>query len=283
MKMMGRIRGPVLAVAALSLAGGIGCQKDDRSMETALQRIDDRLAKMEAQLARAAPARAGAAAAGPGAPSRRPARPPGPAPEAVYSVPIDGAPFVGAKDARVTVVEAFEFACPFCLRVKPTLEQLLRDYQGKIKIVYKHLIVHPGSATTPAHAACAAAEQGKFAAMYAGIWTRGFSAGRNLSKDNMLAIAEGIGLDMDRFTRDMDGDACKQRVARDQQELRKVGARATPAFFINGRYLSGARPIDQFKKLIDEELAKANQRIASGTAVADYYRQWVVDRGKKTL
>jgi hypothetical protein len=58
---------------------------------------------------------------------------------------------------------------------------------------------------------------------------------------------------------------------------------ATPAFFINGRFISGAVPIDNFITVIDEELKKANERIQQGTAKAQYYQQWVVDKGLKTL
>ena len=99
---------PLLAMAALSLAAAPGCQKDDKSMEAALKRNDDRLAKIETTLETGVPARAGAAGAAAG--NQRRGRPPGPDPQAVYSVPIDGAPFKGVKDAKITVVEAFEFA-----------------------------------------------------------------------------------------------------------------------------------------------------------------------------
>ena len=95
-----------LTASALAIAGVAGCQKDDKSMEAALKRIDDRLKNIEDKLEKGVPAaRPGAAAA-----ARGQGRPPGPDPAAVYSVPIDGAPFKGAEHAKVTIVEAFEFA-----------------------------------------------------------------------------------------------------------------------------------------------------------------------------
>lgn len=112
---------------------------------------------------------------------------------------------------------------------------------------------------------------------------KAYSQGRNLSKERMVELAQEIGLDMGKFNKDIDGDDCKKTVAEDQQHLRRVGARGTPAFFINGRFLSGARPIDQFKKIIDEELAKANDRIKKGTSVEKYYAEWVLGKGKKSL
>ena len=69
----------------------------------------------------------------------------------------------------------------------------------------------------------------------------------------------------------------------DQAELAKVGTTGTPAFYINGRFLSGARPIEQFKAIIDEELKKADERIKAGTPAEKYYDEWVIGKGKKSL
>ncbi|HUH04378.1 MAG TPA: DsbA family protein [Kofleriaceae bacterium] len=168
------------------------------------------------------------------------------------------------------------------MRVGPTLEQLKKDYNNEIKVVFKNLIVHPGTATIPALASCAANLQGKFEPMYDLIWEKGFNAGRNLSQDNMEKLAGELGLNMSKFKADMEGD-CKKIVEQEQSEMRAVGARGTPAFFINGRFLSGAQPIENFKAIIDDELKKANDRIAKGTSVENYYEEWVMKKGKKTL
>lgn len=221
--------------------------------------------------------------AAPGA-ARAPARPqrPRPQPESVYSVNVSSAPFRGAKDAKVTVVKAFEFACPFCQKVSPTLDQLLKDYEGDIKIAYKHFVVHPQSATEPALASCAGGMQGKWKEIYDALWADAFSK-RDFSPENMDKIAKGVGLDMAKYKADKDG-ACKELIRKDQAEVSAVGTSGTPAFYINGRFLSGARPVDQFKALVDEELKKANDRIAKGEAnVSNYYDTFVVKKGLKKL
>ncbi len=169
------------------------------------------------------------------------------------------------------------------MRVGPTLEQLLKDYEGDIKIVYKHYVVHPQTATTPALAACAAHKQGKFVQMEKDIWEKGFKQNRNLSADNMEKIAKGIGLDMNKFKADMNGAECKKTVQTDQAQLAAVGARGTPAFFINGRFLSGAQPVDRFKVIIDEELKKANANIKKGAKVETYYNEFVLKKGLKKI
>lgn len=158
----------------------------------------------------------------------------------------------------------------------------MKDYKNEVKVVYKHLIVHPGSATIPALASCAADKQGKFEPMYHLIWEKGFNAGRNLSQENMEKLAAELSLDMGKFKADMEGD-CKKKVEQDQSDMRAVGARGTPAFFINGRFLSGAQPIENFKAIIDDELKKANDRISKGTPVNNYYEEWVVKKGKKSI
>jgi protein-disulfide isomerase len=132
----------------------------------------------------------------------------------------------------------------------------------------------------PAQATCAADKQGKFHDMYNAIWDK---ARGDLGEENMVKLAKEIGLNTSKFQADMKGD-CQKVVREDQQEMARVGVSGTPAFYINGRFLSGARPIEQFKALIDEELKKANERVGKeGTTAANYYQKWVVEKGKKTM
>ena len=169
------------------------------------------------------------------------------------------------------------------MKVGPTLDQLLKDYPKDVRVVYKHFVVHPQQATIPALAACAADKQGKFFKMYELIWEKGFNAGRDLSQANMEKIAGEVGLNMQKFKADMEGE-CKKIIRDDQQQMATVGVGGTPAFFVNGRFLSGARPIEQFKALVDEELKKANERIGKeGTTAGNYYQKWVLEKGKKSL
>lgn len=149
-----------------------------------------------------------------------------------------------------------------------------------MKVVYRHYVVHPQTATDPALATCAAHLQGKFEKMEELVWEKAYKAGRDLSEKKMLELAQEAGLDMNKFKADMKG-SCTQKVREDQAVLASFGARGTPAFFINGRFLSGARPFASFKEVIDDELAKANKRIAQGTPVEKYYDTWVLEKGLK--
>ena len=153
----------------------------------------------------------------------------------------------------------------------------------------KHLVVHPQTAMSPALAFCAASKQGKAMEMDDLLWEKGFKA-RKFDADQCWTSgncelansnAEQLKLDMNKFKEDMKG--CQQLVQNDMRDLQKFGVGATPSFFINGRFISGAVPIDNFTTLIDEELKKANERVQQGTPAAQYYQQWVVDKGLKTL
>ena len=164
-----------------------------------------------------------------------------------------------------------------------TIEQLKKDYGDDLKVVYKHYIVHPQSATIPAEATCAADQQGKFVQYEKAVWDKLYKT-RKFDKASMEGLAGELGLNMDKFKKDMAGK-CKALVKKDHSELARVGARGTPAFFINGRFISGAQPIGRFKSIIDEELKKANERIKkeSDTTVENYYAKWVLAKGKKSL
>jgi protein-disulfide isomerase len=209
--------------------------------------------------------------------------PPEPDSQEVYAVPVDGSPVEGPADAKVTIVKAFEFACPYCERSRPTLDEIRTKYGNDVRIVYKHFIVHQDDAVVPARAVCAAHLQGKFTAMKDAIWDHGFNAGRDLSEDNMKRQARRVGLNMRRFEKDMSGP-CAQRVEKDQVLLSKVGVQGTPYFYVNGRLVRGAMPFDVFRQLIDEELAKANEVIQSqGVKAAEYYDTVIVAKGRTEM
>jgi protein-disulfide isomerase len=262
--------------AALLLLALSACTREDPALKEQLGKIDERLASIETMV------KAGGGRGGPGAAGQRPSRPT-PSPTDVYSIDIAGSPTIGKPTAKVTVVEGFEFACPYCRKMPPTIEQLKKDYGDDIRFVKKQFVVHPQVATLPALAFCAAGRQGKAAEMETALWEKGFDAQRNYAADNIDAIAKGVGVDMGKFKADMDGE-CKAQIQKEQTSLAAVGTSGTPAFYINGRFLSGARPIEQFKAIIDEELKKANERIGKEGVVAEnYYQKWVVEKGKKKL
>lgn len=187
-------------------------------------------------------------------------KPQGPDPGKAYEFAVGASPVVGKADAKVTVVHFFDYQCPFCVRVGPTIEQLVKEYPGDVRIAYKH---HPlpmhAQAMIAAEAAMAAQAQGKFAEMHAKLMENSHA----LSREKIVELASGLGLDVARFTRELDTHVHKPAIEAMTKEAMGIGATGTPATFVNGRYLSGAQPFEAFKKLVDEALAKP------GAAAAD--------------
>jgi len=264
----------VLLAAILPLAA---CQSDQT-------KINERFDKLEKLIAAQCSGGGNGRAA-----AQRPSRPE-PDRSKTYAMSIENDAFDGPADAKITVVKAYDYACPYCERVRGTMADLHKKYGDDIRVVYKQLVVHPTTAMSGALAFCAAAKQGKGPQMDALIWDKSFKA-RQFDPDKcwesdagcplMNGFAQELQLDQNKFKADM--KSCTSVVQQDMRDLQKFGVGATPSFFINGRFISGAVPIDQFTTVIDEELKKANERIAQGTPKAQYYQQWVLDKGLKTL
>jgi protein-disulfide isomerase len=176
----------------------------------------------------------------------------GPAPVTPSSFDLTGSPVRGDVNAPVTLVEFSDFQCGFCQRVNATLAELLAKYPGKIRIVFKHSPIEGHTAAPLAHrAAMAAQEQGKFWEMHDRI----FAAQRQMTRADLIAHAQALGLDMGRFTEGLDADRFVKVLDRDKAEAEKVGVDGTPTFFINGKPLVGALPLATFSAAIDAALA----------------------------
>ena len=230
------ILGAAVVVAGLVVKDGI----DDQT--AVLAGVQESLGEIEGALA-------GGALRGAGA---RPEARRAPDPAQKVEVPLGDAPVRGSADAEVAIVEYSDFQCPFCARAVPTLNQILETYDGRVKLVYKHLPLRIHPEAQPAAAAAEAARlQGKFWEMHDKI----FAGHRELSDAKYVQWAQELGLDVERFERDRKSEAVRARIARDEEEASRLGVGGTPAFFINGRFLSGAQPFDSFKRMIDEEFA----------------------------
>jgi protein-disulfide isomerase len=183
-----------------------------------------------------------------------PAAAPGaPAPGAIQNVAVGTAPVKGPANAPVTIVEFSDFQCPFCSRVEPTIKQIEEEYKGKVKVAWKNqpLPFHQ-FAKPAATAALAANEQGKFWEYHDKL----FANQQALDRASLERYAQELGLNMDRFKAALDSNKFDGQIQQDSQEGSRLGANGTPTFFINGRQLVGAQPLDQFKAIIDDELKK---------------------------
>ena len=206
------------------------------------------------------PTQAPAGAAKTGAASSSPTPPAAPEPR----IDLDSklAPARGPATAKVTIVEISDFECPFCQRAAGTLKEVLAAYPGQLRVVFRHFPLDQACnplLKRPLHEnACAAARAAVCAAGRDKFWelAEKMFAG-NTDPDDLRAVRRELRLD------DAEQEACLQRpetaarVALDIADGVKAGITAVPVFLINGRPLRGARPLADFRRIIDEELAAA--------------------------
>jgi protein-disulfide isomerase len=166
----------------------------------------------------------------------------------------EGAPSLGPESAPVTIVEFSDFHCPFCRSVQPTLEQLLARYPKDVRLVYKHFpldSLHP-EARRAAEASWCAQQQDKFWPYH----DRLYAIGPDGSDTTLTTVARETGLDLTAFQQCLGGNEAADVVNADVSEGVRFGISGTPGFFINGRFMSGAQPLDAFVRIIDEELGR---------------------------
>jgi protein-disulfide isomerase len=213
------------------------------------------------------------------------ARPGQPDPKAVYKVPLKGnEPQKGSDDALVTIVEISDFECPFCGRVEPTLKQVQDKYGKDVRVVWMNnpLPFHKNAKPAANAALEAHAQKGD-----KGFWAmheKMFANQKALTTDNLEKWAKELGLNMAKFKKALADDKYGKTIQEQQGLASSLGARGTPAFFINGRNLRGAQPLPAFTAVIDEELAKAKALVAKGTPRAKVYEKTIStgETGPKT-
>ena len=167
----------------------------------------------------------------------------------------------GDKAAKISIVEFSDFQCPYCERFHTAIEPaLIKQYvdTGKATFVYKHIAILGQESLWAAQASECAADQGKFWQFHDLLFDK--QNGENqgaFNKDKLLGFAQELKLDMTKFEPCLNQDQTADRVRADSQEGQKAGVRGTPTFFINGKPLVGAQPIEAFQTAIESALTGA--------------------------
>jgi protein-disulfide isomerase len=169
------------------------------------------------------------------------------------AIPVGGAPSTGPQNASITLVEFSDFQCPYCAAAAPELAAVLKAYPTQVKLIFKEYPLETHSqAALAAAAAVASHKQGKFWPMYDAM----FAARDNLSRDNLLALAQKNGLDLKRFQADLDSTEVKEAITRDVQDGDQAGVSGTPTLFIDGQRYNGPIELDSLKPVLDAELKR---------------------------
>lgn len=175
-------------------------------------------------------------------------------PEPRAQVAAEG-PSKGPADAPVTIVEFSDFQCPYCAKARQTVDQVMASYAGKVRLVFRQFpLPFHDKAPKAAEAALCANEQGKFWEMH----DRLFEGQDKLGADDLKATAKALGLDAAKFDSCLGSDKFAAQVQADTKAGKEAGVTGTPAFFINGRMLSGAQPYEKFREVVEEELQRGH-------------------------
>lgn len=256
--LVGFVGGSVFLVAHHVIQDNARAQRVERDLDGLRNDIDELRVRIDAPLAPPAP----------------PVRPGAPDPVKVYAVPVGDAPMRGPADALVTVVAFTDYQCPFCARAETTLAELRQHFPNEVRVVVQHnpLPFHARAFDAAVAAECAG-EQGLFWPLH----DRFFSRQRDLSVSAPVAFADGLeGLKDAAFQRCVTSEWARAKVTEDQRTAERFGARGTPTFFVNGRVLVGAQPLERFVEAVERELVAAR---ASDIPRDEYYRRAVLEKG----
>ena len=173
------------------------------------------------------------------------------------NVQIGDAPVKGDKDAPVTIIEWSDYECPFCSRFySDTLKQIEEQYikTGKVKFAYKDfpLSFHPNAQKSAEAAKCVRDELGDD-----GYWAfhdKIFENQGSLSPDSLKVWSKEVGANSAKFDSCLSSGKFAAKVQSEFREGQTAGVQGTPAFFINGKLISGAQPFPAFQSAIEEEL-----------------------------
>lgn len=194
-------------------------------------------------------------------------------PNTIYRncVPIGSSPVRGKRDALVTIVEFSDFQCGYCAQAQATLKTLLSRYGADLRLVWKNLPLdfHPRAREAASFALEARSLGGEKA-----FWSAHdalFATHDDLGDDALNDIATKLGLSPKALLDAATGRKHKRQVEADLALADTIGAKGTPMFYINGRLLSGAKPVGDFRTIIDEELKFTKGLEADGTARAKMY------------
>ncbi len=173
------------------------------------------------------------------------------APRAEVRLP-KGAPATGAENAPVTIVEFTDYQCPYCHQAQSTLDEVLRRYEGKVKLVHLDFPLDFHSEAVPAaRAARCAGEQGRFWEYHHSLMTQKGA----LDPDDLKGRAKTLSLGERAFGSCLESTRHDEAIQAELHQGTELGVTGTPAYFVNGRMLSGSQPIESFADVIDGELA----------------------------
>lgn len=172
-------------------------------------------------------------------------------------VDVAGEPSIGDPNAKVTIIEFSDFECPFCRKAQTVNRELRNRYGDKIHWVFKDFPLNFHANAMNAHKAanCVGTQKpDKFWTFFDSVFEKQATGKEILQKNNLRALASTMDIDMKKYDSCLEDPAMDKEIQNDIDQGQSVGVTGTPAFFINGRMISGARPLEDFVTIIEEEI-----------------------------
>lgn len=170
----------------------------------------------------------------------------------------EGQIFGQTNSPKIILTEFADLQCPACKLYEPALSTIRTKYADQVQVIYKHFPLYPTphkNALTAAYATEAAANQGKFWEMHDKLYDKQDDwAEKSNPKELFSGYAKELGLNVDQFNKDYDGEAGKSGIERDKALGTKIGLRGTPSFFINGEAFDTANGADELLSKIESLL-----------------------------
>jgi protein-disulfide isomerase len=166
--------------------------------------------------------------------------------------------FEGNKDGTVTIVEYSDFQCPFCTRGNSEMKKVLEAYAGKVKIVFKNMPLegkHPQARPTSEVYEALVMQSNEKAQKFKNEIFANQKILNEKREKYIDEVAKKVGADMAKLKKDAKSDAVKKIIDGDMEEAQKFGFNGTPGYLVNGVSVFGAYPFEEFKKIIDRQLA----------------------------
>ncbi len=193
-------------------------------------------------------------------------------PSQVYKVKADfsKAAYKGAKKPLVTIVEFSDFQCPYCSRFEKTIAEVMEKYKEDVRVVFVNFPLHFHKQAMPA--AIAAVEFLKQKGPSEAYWKfhdKIFANGRAITTENLAKWAGEFGADANKVKEAVTKKTHEAEIRNGMKLGQRFGVRGTPASFVNGRYVSGARPFKMYKPIIEREIAAAKKLIEAKKATRE--------------
>ncbi|MEK9555507.1 MAG: DsbA family protein [Gammaproteobacteria bacterium] len=164
----------------------------------------------------------------------------------------DNAPVLGNPDGDVTVVEFFDYNCPYCKKATGPLKELIGT-DGGVRLVYREWPILNEGSVFAAKAALASQAQGKYEEFHWALMDL-----KRVTRDSTLELAESIGLDIDRLQADMEAPRINKHIEDSMTLARELGFSGTPSFVIGEETAPGLIPLEELRRLVQLQRESAS-------------------------